>query len=262
VPFAREENIIVKTTNPDTMAGRFRTVCATRLLSLLLLLLLPGAVQAQYTYTTNSDNTITITGYTGSGGAVTIPSTINGYPVTSIGEIAFQSNTNLTSVTIPNSVTNIGDRAFFFCTNMTSVTILNSVTSIGEEAFSWCFSLTSVYFQGNAPSVSNDGTVFSGDNNVTVYYMPLTTGWGGTFGGLPTVLWNPQMQNLGVQSNQFGFNITGSRNLVIVVEACTNLANAVWVPLATNTLTGGSSYFSDPEWTNYPARFYRLRSWP
>ena len=81
--------------------------------------------------------------------------------------------------------------------------------------------------------------------------------------GLPTVLWNPQVQNdasFGVQTNQFGFNITGSSNLVIVVEACTNLANPVWQPVQTNTLTGGSSYFSDPQWTNYPARFYRLRS--
>ena len=38
----------------------------------------------QYLYTVNN-GTITITGYTGSGGAITIPSTINGLPVTSIG---------------------------------------------------------------------------------------------------------------------------------------------------------------------------------
>jgi hypothetical protein len=35
--------------------------------------------------------------------------------------------------------------------------------------------------------------------------------------------------------------------------------------LSTNTLntfvgTNGTSYFSDPQWTNYPGRFYRLRS--
>jgi hypothetical protein len=46
----------------------------------------------------------------------------------------------------------------------------------------------------------------------------------------------------------------------VVVEASTNLANPVWSPVGTNTLTGGASYFSDPRWTNYPARFYRLRS--
>jgi hypothetical protein len=29
---------------------------------------------------------------------------------------------------------------------------------------------------------------------------------------------------------------------------------------ATNALTGGTFQFSDPDWTNYPARFYRIRS--
>ena len=48
--------------------------------------------------------------------------------------------------------------------------------------------------------------------------------------------------------------------MVIVVEACTDLANPTWSPLATNTLTGGSFYFSDPQWANHPSRFYRLRS--
>jgi hypothetical protein len=101
--------------------------------------------------------------------------------------------------------------------------------------------------------------MFDGDSNATVYYLPGTTGWGETFGGRPIMLWNPQAQNLGERANQFGFTITGTSNLVIVVEACTNLANPVWSQVGTNTLTGGSSYFSDPQWTNYPARFYRLR---
>jgi hypothetical protein len=55
-------------------------------------------------------------------------------------------------------------------------------------------------------------------------------------------------------------NINGSSNLAIVVEACTNLANPIWLPVGTNTLSGGSSYFRDAQWMNYPARFYRLRS--
>ena len=81
---------------------------------------------------------------------------------------------------------------------------------------------------------------------------------------VPVVSWNPQMQtsdaSFGVRTNQFGFNITGNSGLVVVIEACTNLASPIWFPVQTNTLTGGSSYFSDPLWTNHPARFYRLRS--
>jgi hypothetical protein len=70
----------------------------------------------------------------------------------------------------------------------------------------------------------------------------------------------PQPQAAGVRTNQFGFTITGTSGLVVVVEACTNPANAIWSPVGTNTLTAGSSYFSDPRWTNYTRRFYRLRS--
>jgi hypothetical protein len=80
-----------------------------------------------------------------------------------------------------------------------------------------------------------------------------------------SVLWNPvaqiSMANPGVRTNQFGFTLTGTSNLVVVVEACPNLANPAWSVVGTNTLTGGSSYFSDRQWTNYSARFYRLR-WP
>ena len=64
----------------------------------------------------------------------------------------------------------------------------------------------------------------------------------------------------GVQSNAFGFIISWATNLPVVVEACTNPANHSWSPVQTNALTGGWSYFSDPHWANYPARFYRVRS--
>ena len=66
--------------------------------------------------------------------------------------------------------------------------------------------------------------------------------------------------NFGVRSNQFGFNITAACDLVVVVDATTTLANPSWTPLATNTLAGVGAYFSDPDWTNYPKRFYRLRA--
>ena len=66
--------------------------------------------------------TVTITKYTGKGSTVILPSTISGWPVTKIGEAAFQDNTTITSVTIPASVTEIGANAFAGCTNLTSVT--------------------------------------------------------------------------------------------------------------------------------------------
>ena len=78
----------------------------------------------------------TITGHSGAiSGSLSIPSTLGGYPVTSIGDSAFDGCTGLTSVAIPNSVTNIGSSAFSFCTGLTSITIPDSVTSIGNYAF-------------------------------------------------------------------------------------------------------------------------------
>jgi hypothetical protein len=108
--------------------------------------------------------------------------------------------------------------------------------------------------------------VFNGDNNATVYYLPGTTGWSDFSAntGIPTVLWEPQVQtrdaSFGVRTNQFGFNINWASGMVVVVEACTDLANPAWSPVGTNTLTGGWSYFSDPQWTSYTRRFCRLRS--
>ena len=195
-----------------------------------------------YTYTT-TNGAITITGYTGFGGAETIPSTIDGLFVTGIGYAAFGSVTNLTNITIPNSVSSIGDYAFDHCTN-----------------------LTGVYFNGDAPSLGGTN-VFTLDSHATVYYLPGTRGWGATFGGRPTALLllpNPVIltssPSFDLQTNGFGFIIFWATNIPVVVEASTTLVNPTWSPISTNTLTNGSSYFSDPQWTNYPARFYRLRS--
>jgi len=92
--------------------------------------------------------------------------------------------------------------------------------------------------------------------------LPGTTGWGTNLAFLPAMLWNPQVlasdASFGLRTNQFGFTITGSSNLVVVVQASASLAKPTWSPVQTNTLTSGSSYFSDPQWTNYSGRLYRL----
>ena len=78
----KTKHVFAKTTNPNPLAARLKTACATQMLPLLLLAL-PVMVQAEdYTYSINEDNTITITGYTGSGGDVTIPNKIDGLRVT------------------------------------------------------------------------------------------------------------------------------------------------------------------------------------
>jgi hypothetical protein len=163
----------------------------------------------------------------------------------------------------------IGDDAFQYCSRLASVTIPDSVTGIGDYAFSGCPKLSGVYVQGNAPGLGGAvfglGSISVPFDNATAYYLPETTGWGSTFGGIPTALWSlpyPVVLNssLGLVSNQFGFTVAWATNLNVVVEATTNLANPMWSPVVTNTLNGGSFYFTDPQWTKYPSRFYRVRS--
>jgi hypothetical protein len=185
-----------------------------------------------------------------------------GNGLTSVADFAFDACASLTSVTMGQGLTNIGVEAFGRCTNLISITIPKGISNIGDTAFFDCTSLAAVYFWGNAPS--DNGSGFGGDSKATIYYLPQSTGWGATFDAIPTRVWNPQVQtgnaNFGVRTNRFGFNITGASNLVIVVEACANLVSPIWTPLQTNVLNGGPAYFSDPQWKNYPVRFYRLRS--
>jgi hypothetical protein len=259
----------------------------------LACLLVAARATAQVNYAI-SGGTAYVTSSPGASGNIVIASTFNGYPVTSIASAAFSRCTNLTSVTIPasvtrigtnrnsiagafsgctsltnviigNSVTNIGFSAFFGCTNLTRMTIPASVTSIYAQAFYGCSSLTNFTFPGNAPQLVFDieagGAHFLGVGaGAKAYYYCGTTGWGATYGGLPTVtLFAPRIAtgSAGVKPGGFGFILTCLTNQTIV-EASANLAN--WQPIWTNALPGTSADFVDPEWVNHPTRFYRARS--
>ena len=226
-------------------------------------------------------NSVTSIGRGAFGGCTGLTSVAVGSGVTDIGAWAFYGCTRLMSVTLSDSVTDIGEssfslcsgltnialghgviriaaRAFFFCDGLTSVTIPSSVTSIEEGAFGSSFSLTSVYFTGKAPGVAQGAF----DSTAFIYHLTGTTGWGSSFGGAPTALWLPQVQggdaSFGVRPDGFGFSVSWADGKTVVVEACTNLINPVWSPVGTNSVINGSSYFSDPQKTICPARFYRV----
>src|SRR5262245_15245075 len=108
----KDESMKVRSSNamirrPSKRVGRSKTGWATGLLLLLLRLGLSTEVEAQFNYTTDN-NTITITGYTGAGGEVTVPGMINGLPVVAIGDWALSSRSSITGIILPNSLTQIG----------------------------------------------------------------------------------------------------------------------------------------------------------
>lgn len=74
------------------------------------------------------------------------------YSITSVGNQAFMSCTNLSSLTIPTSVTKIGSSSFTN-TALTSVVIPSSVQSIGETAFSSNSKLNSVTINNSSMSI-------------------------------------------------------------------------------------------------------------
>ena len=106
-----------------------------------------------------------LNGYSGSGGTVNIPSTVNGQAVTAIGAGAFEGS-NITSVSIPSGVTKIGQTSFSDCKKLTSVSLPSTLTGIGDCAFDGCSSLNSITIPDSVTSIGDDA--FDGCDNLTI----------------------------------------------------------------------------------------------
>ncbi len=151
-----------------------------------------ASYSSDYFSYSDDGTSITIEGYIGPGGQVSIPATIDGKPVTTIGSEAFKYSymtgvtipssvtnirsgafsysANLTSITIPSSVTSIGSRAFFYCTGLTSVTVPSGVTRIESEAFGGCWDLASVTIPNSVTSIGE--YAFWGCESLTSVTIP------------------------------------------------------------------------------------------
>ena len=147
----------------------------------------------------NNYSEITITGYVGNSNSPTMPSYINGKPVTKIAKsafegyktletmklsenlqtiesYAFENCESLKSITIPESVINIYSSAFWKCTNLTSFSFPNGVTKIWSMVLVDCSSLTSVVIPDSVAEI--DSMAFKGSDNLkTVYYTGTREQW-------------------------------------------------------------------------------------
>ncbi|HEY3853456.1 MAG TPA: leucine-rich repeat domain-containing protein [Verrucomicrobiae bacterium] len=158
-----------------------------------------STAQAQLTYATNN-GAITVTGFTGTAGSVTIPGTVNGLPVTMIGQQAFYGQSNLTSVTIPNSVIEIGENAFAVCSSLANVIIPTSVASIDEDAFAQCSGLIDVSLTNGLENIGIGA--FSGCASLPGITIPGTV----TNIGLETFLNCASLASIFVKSNNLFYS--------------------------------------------------------
>jgi len=128
----------------------------------------------EWSYTLNENNEATITSYSGSAQLVDIPSSVDEYPVKSVGgggaNIFGGSNPSLLNVTIPDGVTSIGELAFSECSGLTKMIIPDGVTSIGAYAFRGCAKLTSVSIPDSVTSIG--AYSFSGCDRLTGVSIP------------------------------------------------------------------------------------------
>ena len=162
-------------------------------------------ISGDYEYTFLDDGTVEISKYIGSDNEITIPDTIDGKKVTSIGTCVFENCIGLESITIPENITNIEHIAFFDCTNLESINvdvnnniyssidgvlfnkeqdkilffpynksdsyeIPDSVTRIGDGAFYRCYNLTNIIIPDSVTSIGN--SAFFGCHDLTNIIIP------------------------------------------------------------------------------------------
>ncbi len=128
-------------------------------------------------YYVNADNTtITINSggsskaYLGNDTDITIPSTIDGYTVDSVGAYAFYNCNTIESITVPNTVLSIGDRAFQGCSGVTQFNMGSSVTSLAIACFAYMSSLTDFVIGSSVQTIAND--VFYGCSKLESITLP------------------------------------------------------------------------------------------
>ena len=113
-------------------------------------------------YSLDDDKNATITAYNGYSSSLVIPTKIDGYTVTKIGDRAFANNTRLVMVVIPDSVTEIGSYAFSGCANLSKVNLSKMLETLNYGAFQNCTSLVEIEIPKSLKYANYDTSIFNG----------------------------------------------------------------------------------------------------
>lgn len=110
----------------------------------------------QFVYEIRADGTAIILDFTGSDTELIISSEIGGYPVTEIGQYAFEAAWDVTSIVLPDTIQIINEQAFADCEMLSEINIPDSVTTIGRGAFSNCMNLTELTIPANITETNEE----------------------------------------------------------------------------------------------------------
>lgn len=139
---------------------------------------------------TVENGAVTINRYRGNEPDAVIPATIEGLPVTAIGDWAFYKLEGLTSISIPGSVAGIGSFAFYGCTGLTTVSIPEGVTGIGNAAFNGCSGLTTVSISASVTGIGSYTTHGDAFSRCTALTTILVDGNNTTYSSRDGALFN------------------------------------------------------------------------
>ncbi len=131
---------------------------------------LPAETLWPFTYT-DEGSSITIDRYADEGqGLAVVPETINGKPVTVIGEYAFSRIRDLQEIVLPKGIIRIEEEAFYGCGELIRINIPAGVSSIGEGAFYQAGQLATLRLP---PALTQLGSrAFQGCNSIQVVRIP------------------------------------------------------------------------------------------
>ena len=162
---------------------------------------------------------------------------------------------------VPDGVRAIGSEAFIECSGLSSVRIPASVANIYLRAFAECPELSEVFFEGDVPVRSDD--VLQGSENATVFYLPSATGWGESYAGRPTVLWDPEIATetvvADVDLGELRFDVAANFDFSVAIEGADDASPSDWARLGTVEVIEGTASFVDDDFVTMGNRFYRLR---